>query len=587
MQVFIERKIDAENLRRLIKQFPITLLTGPPQCGKTTLALSLKPDHHISFATDSALSDFESLYKSEKTSSGLVTLDDVEFCPEVFPRLRQLVDSRQDVRILLLGSAFLSTRTELSRNLLGRMAHYELGGFTLADVGNPLLQQHWFRGGMPPSFLSPSDAACSTWKREYLANYPHSTTFLESTGSSAHILNRLLTVLSKYNGSLVNINNFIQVLKMSRETVKRYLDILRGAGFIRLLEPFTPSRGRALRAMPKLYVRDSGLLAFLFGIERQDDFDKHKSAPMLWETYVIESMAAFVYSEFREQLRFWRDGKGTELDMVWQHKGSFVGIEVQAREEPHITPNMTAVLTDLDLSHICVIYRGSKIHKLAERILAIPITSLDAILPGPPKAKTPGYPAHPVSMFDHKRKVLVSYSHQDDQFVSLLVTALESGAVDVTVDFKSLRLGDHIDEFIKMAVRATEWTILVVSKSSIRSPWVMAEFLETVLYERFQEHSRLLPVTLDKSVFELGLSIEIDKELEVKILEVNGLIKEALKRHMDIDRFAAVRRRLLDLKNNVGNALARLNSVLVGDFSDQSQFNLNVAKLVEAIQEGK
>ncbi len=132
----------------------------------------------------------------------------------------------------------------------------------------------------------------------------------------------------------------------------------------------------------------------------------------------------------------------------------------------------------------------------------------------------------------------------------------------MTVDYNTLRLGDRIDEFIRTAVQTTEWTVLVVSENSIRSPWVMAEFLETILHERVRERSRLLPITLDKCVFDLRLHLDLDKELEGRIKEVNDMIKEALDRNMDIDRFVGVRRRLLDLRNNVGKALERLNSVL-------------------------
>ena len=587
MQMFVERKIDTEKLRELIGQFPITLLTGPRQCGKTTLALSLKPDKHISFAAPTAAAEFDSLCKNDKYCSGLIILDDIDFCPEVLPRLRHLVDAKKDVRILLLGSAFLSTRTELSRHLMGRMAQYELGGFTLADVGSYRLQQHWFRGGLPPSFLSPNDAASSAWKREYLSGYAYSSVFLESTGSSAHILGRLITALPKYSGLLVNFSNIAQTLEISRPTAKHYFDILAAAGLVRLLEPFTRSRGQALGQMRKLYVRDSGLLAFLLGIQQQGDIAGHRMSPVLWEAYAIEALAAFVQSECREQLRFWRDRSGMELEAVWEHEGALIGIDVQAEEEPRVTPNMHAALKSFDLSHICVLYRGHKIHRLAEHILAIPITELGSALPGRQKRRAAGELARAVPDAGPKRKVFVSYSHHDDDFVARLVKTLESGAVHVTVDFNSLRLGDRIDEFIKKSVRTTEWTILVVSQKSIRSPWVMAEFLETVLHEHFQDQSRLLPITLDISVSDLDLHLELDKELEGKILEVNEMIKNALDRHMDIDCFVGVRRRLLDLRNNVGKALDRLNSVLVGDFSDSAQFNPKVAKLIEAIQREK
>ena len=582
METFVERRQDSDNIRGLIDQFPVTLLTGPRQCGKTTLSLSLKPDHHFSLSAlpGAPQNDFGSLWRDLDASSGLVVLDDVDFFPDVFPRIRHIVDSRQDARFLLLGSAFLPALSEVSRNLMGRVARYELGGLTLADVGEEQLLQHWFRGGMPASFLSSDDNLSTAWKREYLGNLPYTSVFRESLGGSAHVLNRLVSVLPKQSGGLLNYSSIAQALEVSSSTAKRYLDILSASGFIRLLEPFSTSHGRALRKMPKMYVRDSGLLAFLVGVHSQADLAKHEMSPVVWEAYAIEQLAELIYKAHREKLLFWRDRSGMELDGIWQHEGSAIGIEIQALQEPRVTKSMRAALEGLETIHIFVVYMGTTIRELAKHITAIPLTAFDALREGP--KRTDPAPRRPVPV-PKAKNVFVSYSHQDDAFVKDLVKALEAKAVGVTIDYNTLRLGDRIDEFIRTAVKATEWTILVVSENSIRSPWVMAEFLETILHERVRDQSRLLPITLDKCVFELDLPLELDKELEGRIQEVNEMIKEALDRNMDIDRFSEVRRRLLDLRNNVGKALSRLNDVLVGDFSDATLFDSNVTKLVGAI----
>ncbi len=83
--------------------------------------------------------------------------------------------------------------------------------------------------------------------------------------------------------------------------------------------------------------------------------------------------------------------------------------------------------------------------------------------------------------------------------------------------------------------------------------------------------------------FELELALNLDKELEVKIGEVNGLIRKALDRHMDIDQLVGVRRRLLDLRNNIGKALDRLTSVLIGDFSNPDEFTENLGRVIQAL----
>ncbi len=241
--MIIQRKTDTENLRRLLNQFPITLLTGPRRCGKTTLARSLNPDHFFALESPSSREDFTGLCKDEKSCRGLIVLDEIQSSPETLPLLRQLVDRGADIRFLILGSALLATRAEISRNLMGRMAKYELGGFTLQDVGAGELEKHWFRGGMPESFLAPDDATSTTWKREYLASIPYSSLLLESSGSSSHVLNRLMTVLPPYSASLISFSNIARSLEVSLQTTKRYVDILTATGFAK-----TP---RAIRVFPR------------------------------------------------------------------------------------------------------------------------------------------------------------------------------------------------------------------------------------------------------------------------------------------------------------------------------------------------
>jgi hypothetical protein len=245
---------------------------------------------------------------------------------------------------------------------------------------------------------------------------------------------------------------------------------------------------------------------------------------------------------------------------------------------------MNRAQKSIDVSQICILHLGTELKQLTERIIAVPLKRLDALLgihgKSVPAAPTPPRGAGRAS----GKKVFVSYSHRDDDFVKRLVAFLESAGVDVTVDFSTLRLGDRIEEFIKKAIRSTEWTVLVVSDSSIRSPWVMAEFLETVLYEEFGGHSRLIPVCIDNSIFIPDLPIDVDKELEARIADVDERIRKALDRKMGLDPFVEVRERLRNLQFNVSKAIDRLRSVLMGNFSDPNQFDSEIQKVVKALQ---
>ena len=370
-------------------------------------------------------------------------------------------------------------------------------------------------------------------------------------------------------------------MEVSRGTVQHYLQILAASGLVRLLKHVPSSAGTTSRKSQKLYMRDSGLLTCLADIRSEKELEGDKLASLIWEAYVMEFLAISLERR-RSELAYWRDRTGDELDAVWSEEGRRVGVEINFSSHPHIAKAMKKAIETLQLSHLWVLHRGKETFPLAKQITAVPVTQFLSVQQAP--GSSVSSPSQAPRSSVTQKKVFVSYSHKDDAFTRELVKKLESSDVNVTIDVHSLRLGDCIQEFIQKAVRSTEWTIMIVSQSSLRSPWVMAEFMETILYERFQDRSRLIPVTIDDSVFKLELEIDIDEELQQKIDEVNDMIREELDRNMDIDRLAGVRQRLLSLKNNIGKALERMTSVLVGDFSNHEKYDRNFHKLIEALE---
>jgi len=582
--MFIERKRDTEALLHLIEQFPITLLAGPRQCGKTTLARSIEPNRYFFLSDPGDAEQFVDFCKSRPQTKGAICIDEIQERPDVLPLLREWVDTRTDTKILLLGSSSFMLETGLPKHLLGRMATYHLGGFTLDDVGVENTMRLWSRGGFPESYLAPNEEESFNWRKEYIASYPHAVLLRESAGVSPHLLGPLIRSLPQYSGGIVNFSKISRAVEVSRHTTQRYLHLLAASGLIRLVNPLVKSAGAALCKNPRLYVRDSGLLACLAGLETEKRLEDDEHAPAIWEAYVIESLASSLQHR-RAELKYWRDRTGSEIDAVWQEQNRLVGAEVKYSSRPRLTKPMRIAIDVLQLSHLWVLHRGEETFSLADGITAIPFTSF-AAPPGSP-APSPPKPPQPIDAKEPSKRVFVSYCHEDESFVQKLVAALESAAVNVTVDYRTLRLGGSIEEFIKKAVRGTEWTIMVVSDKSIRSPWVMAEFLETVLYEQFTDTSRLIPIHLDKSVFDPDLPIEIDEELHAKIGEVDDRIRKALERRMDLEPFVGVRDRLRNLQFNVGKAAQRLAFVLSGDFSDPDQFEKGLQSVIEALGEGK
>src|SRR6266513_4422389 len=171
----IQRLIDLAMVRQALRRSPITVLLGPRQCGKTTLARQLVPTNSLNYFD---LEDPQSLARLDEPDTALrplkklVVIDEVQRRPELFPLLRVLADRRPlPARFLLLGSASPELLKQSSETLAGRLETIPLEGFRLADLGATAQTRHWLRGGFPLSFTARTEIDSLTWRRQFLQTF--------------------------------------------------------------------------------------------------------------------------------------------------------------------------------------------------------------------------------------------------------------------------------------------------------------------------------------------------------------------------------------------------------------------------------
>ena len=371
----IDRPIERGALLRLMESFRVTVMLGPRQCGKTTLAKTFSADHFFDLENPRDAAMLAEPQLALEALSGLIVIDEIQRAPELFPLLRYLVDTREDQRYLILGSASRDLIRQSSESLAGRVAHYELGGFRLQDIGNERWRSLWLRGGLPSSFLAESDELSYLWREQYIA------TFLERDIPQLGItipsptLRRFWTMLCHYHGQILNISELARSFGMSDMTVRRYLDILEGTFMIRLLHPWYANVGKRLVKRPKLYVRDTGLLHALLYVRSERDLAGHNKLGASWEGYALET-AARTIGRRNEELAFWATHSGAEVDLFWQEKGKNLAIEIKYADAPRLTASMTSALKDLDLAHLWVLYPGDRSYPLAPRVSTLTLKEL-------------------------------------------------------------------------------------------------------------------------------------------------------------------------------------------------------------------
>ena len=150
----IARPRHVKNIQRLLREFPVVLVVGARQVGKTTLAqqigrLSDRDVHSFDLESEVDARRLADPELSLRPLRGLVILDEVQHQPDLFRTLRVLADRpRKPARFLVLGSAAPELLRQSAETLAGRVAHYEVPGISLAEVGYEALDKLWLRGGI-------------------------------------------------------------------------------------------------------------------------------------------------------------------------------------------------------------------------------------------------------------------------------------------------------------------------------------------------------------------------------------------------------------------------------------------------------
>jgi predicted AAA+ superfamily ATPase len=294
-------------------------LVGPRQVGKTTLAKQIMKVYKSSVYLDLELQrDFIKLDDAEtylqQYEDRLVVIDEVQRKNDLFPILRALIDkNRIPGRFLLLGSAGPNLLKNSSETLAGRIAYHELYPLVWREVKELYqLDDLWFRGGFPDPFLN------KNYWLDWMNNF--SKTYFErdlpNLGFPANSLvgERLWTMMAHLHGNIIKYVELGRSLELSIHTIKQYLSFLQNAFLIRIIQPYHSNVKKRLVKAPKIYIRDSGILHYLLGLDVIDQLHGHPKKGASWEGFVLEQIVNALQPN--RKIYFYRTHDGAELDLV-------------------------------------------------------------------------------------------------------------------------------------------------------------------------------------------------------------------------------------------------------------------------------
>ena len=389
----IERRASQDVRVGLGRQAAVALI-GPRQVGKTTLA------RQIAEADDNVYLDLETstdrirladpLLFLQRYADRLVIIDEVHRAPELFRELRGLIDEgrrsgKRNRRFLILGSASMNLLRQSSESLAGRIEYVALHPFDVLEAApdDETLMRLWLRGGFPESFLAANDADSLAYRLNFIATYlERDIPQFSPQRIPAATLERLWRMLAHAQGSVLNASALASSLSISAPMVTRYVDLLTDLLLVRRLPPFIANTRKRLVKSPKVYVRDSGLVHALLGVQDDLALAGHPVMGASWEGFVIENLLAVAPP--RTLASFYRTAAGAEIDLVLELPGRTApwAVEIKHSLAPRPTRGFHHALEDVRPEKAFVVYAGTERYPLSREVEVIGVREMAEVLRG-------------------------------------------------------------------------------------------------------------------------------------------------------------------------------------------------------------
>jgi len=341
--MWIERTLRSE-LETCFRQFPVVVLTGPRQVGKTSLLDKTFPRMtYVSLdsgsAAESARSDPVSFL--ERLGSPAI-IDEIQYVPELLRFIKARVDAvGGNGHYLLSGSQSFPLMHGVSESLAGRAAVLTLSGLSGAewmasDTQGLPWEEFFFRGSYPALWAAASDSPSrDRWYQGYVATYLERDIRNVIKVARLRDFERFLRAMAALTGQMLNLAHVARDVGIAPSTAGQWLQVLVASHQVFLLEPYHRSMGKRLVKTPKLYFLDHGLAHYLCGYSSYRSLRESPHAGAFFENYVVgQWLRHRDWTNPRMGLWFWRDQSGNEVDLVIEADGRLVPVEIKLKERP-------------------------------------------------------------------------------------------------------------------------------------------------------------------------------------------------------------------------------------------------------------
>jgi len=326
-------------IKEYSQQFRSLLVVGPRQTGKSTLVKKVFPNKpYVSLENP----DERLLAENDPRAflnrfPKVAILDEVQRTPLIFNYLQEIIDnSNEDGLFILTGSNNLLLQSNISQSLAGRIGIIDLLPLTFQEIekfgeNNFSLNELILKGSYPEIYDKKRNPIL--WYSSYIRTYVERDVRLIKNIENTLLFTKFLKICAGRVGQQLNVSAISNECGIEVKTVNSWLSVLESTYVIKLLQPYFKSFNKRVVKAPKLYFYDTGLVCSLLNIKNTNELSFSHFRGALVENFVLMELVKKMKNKgVSENIYYWRDNKGVEVDILIDDGNQLLPIEIKSAQ---------------------------------------------------------------------------------------------------------------------------------------------------------------------------------------------------------------------------------------------------------------
>ena len=360
--MYIQRTLE-KVIKRASRFFPVILVTGPRQVGKTTIFENLEPKKRSTVSLDTVEMREQANKDPQRFLARYGTplvIDEIQYAPQLLSYIKVIVDKEKKKGMYwITGSQQFNLMANISESLAGRVGILNLQGFSQSEKENikdtpPFLPtkknlaaketlvksrknvfHHIWKGSYPAIFRG-KDNDWNLFYDSYMQTYIERDVKQIVNVSNESLFVNFMKVLAARTSQLINYANIAREIGVNETTVKSWLSILQTSGLIYLLHPYSNNMTNRIIKTSKMYFLDTGLACYLTKWNTPDALENGAFSGAIFETYAVsELIKSYWHNGVSPSIYFYRDKDMREIDIVLEENGKLYPLEIKQKTNPN------------------------------------------------------------------------------------------------------------------------------------------------------------------------------------------------------------------------------------------------------------